>query len=83
MSVAAPVITAGVYNNYISRQNVYASEFLATGDPDYYNLADEMETNYYISYGVFWGTIGISGGLLVDVFVKLARYIKAAEALAE
>ena len=83
LSVAAPVISAGVYNNYISRQNVYATEYLATGDPDFYNLAGEMENNYYISYGVFWGTIGISGGLLVDVFVKLSRYIKAAEALAE
>jgi len=87
LSVAAPVITSGISNNYSSLQNAYAGEYFATIDPtlkqEYYDLATEMELNYKISRGVFWGTIGISGGLLVDVFVKLSRYIKAAEALAE
>jgi PEGA domain len=83
ISVAGPVITGGIFSNYASRQNGYAYEYLNTSDTAYYDLAAEMERNYYISYGVFWGTIGISGGLLVDVFVKLSRYIKAAEALAE
>lgn len=45
------------------------------------NSTDQKKAD--ISQGVFWGTIGISGGLLADVFVKLYRYIKAAEALAE
>jgi len=76
ISVAAPMITGGVYMNYLDRQNAYA----LAGFTD---LADQMKTNYYISYGTFWGTIGISGGLLVDVFVKLSRYIKAAEALTQ
>jgi len=83
LSVAGPVISGGIFSNFASRQNGYANEYLNTSDSDYYDLASEMEMNYYISYGVFWGTIGISGGLLVDVFVKLSRYIKAAEALAE
>jgi hypothetical protein len=83
ISVAAPVIMGGVFSNYANRQNAYVLEFLQTSDPSYSDLAMEMEKNYYISYGTFWGTIGISTGLLVNVFVKLSRYIKAAEALTE
>lgn len=83
LSVAAPMITAGIQNNYVGRQNAYAAHYLDTLDTEYYDLAMEMERNYYISTGVLIGTVAVSSGLLVDVFVKLARYIRAAEALAE
>lgn len=83
ISVAGPVVSGGIFSNYASRQNAYAYEYYTTSDIKYRDLADDMERNYYISYGVFWGTIGVSGGLLADVFVKLSRYIKAAEALAD
>ena len=78
LSVAAPVVSGGIYSNFADRQNAYAFAYGSDSA-----LAKEMERNYYITYGVFWGTIGVSGGLLVDLFVKLSRYIKAAEALAE
>lgn len=83
ISLVGPVVTGGIFSNYASKYNSYAYEYASTSDTTYYDLAEEMERNYYISYGVFWGTIGLSSGLLVDVFVKLSRYIKAAEALAE
>jgi hypothetical protein len=83
LSLAAPVIMGGVYSNYAERYNGYATEYNSSSDLDDYDMAQEMKDYYYISYGVFWGTVGISSGLLVDVFVKLSRYIKAAEALAE
>lgn len=83
LSLAAPVIMGGVYSNYADRYNGYATEYNSSSDSADYDMAEEMKQNYYISYGVFWGTVGISSGLLVDVFVKLSRYIKAAELLTE
>ncbi|MBB6478933.1 PEGA domain-containing protein [Spirochaeta isovalerica] len=83
LSVAAPVITGGIAQNFLSEEAAYASRYNLTYDPAYQDLMEESYQNYFISQGVFWGSIAVSGGLLVDVFVKLARYIKAAEALAE
>ena len=88
LSVAGPVVMGGIYSNFASRQNAYVNDYkdptdIHYLDPDYADLSDEMGTNYNISYGVFWGTFAVSSGLLVDVFVKLFRYIKAAEAMAE
>ena len=82
-SLVGPVVTGGIFSNYGSKYNSYAYEYARTSDMTYHDLAVDMERNYNISYGIFWGTIGLSSGLLADVFVKLSRYIKAAEALAE
>lgn len=83
LSLAGPMISAGINNNYLTRYNAYIGKFNSTYDAAYLDLADEMERNWKISEGVVIGTVAVSGGLLIDVFVKLSRYIKAAEALAE
>ncbi|MBN2658830.1 MAG: PEGA domain-containing protein [Spirochaetales bacterium] len=83
LSVALPVLSGGIAQNFLSSESAYAAEYKATDNPEYYDMANEAYNSYFISQGIFLGSIAVSGGLLADVFVKLARYIKAAEALAE
>ncbi|MDC7242043.1 MAG: PEGA domain-containing protein [Spirochaetales bacterium] len=65
LSVAVPVILAGVYQNLENR-------YIYTGSPEYLRQAD-------IAYYSFWGGIAVSGGFLVNTLFKLRNYIKAAE----
>ncbi len=97
VSLAGPIITIGVTDNYLSKRDgsaILYNEYntLILTEPTTYNVNqrdyyresyNDMNRNYGISFGVFWGTIALNTGLLVDVFVKLSRYIKAAEAMAE
>ena len=36
---------------------------------------------YNLTYGLMWGSVGINAVLLTNVFFRLSRYLRAAEAL--
>ena len=83
LSVAIPVVTQGMSENYLMQEKEYSSIYQITFEEEYNDLTREAYDKYFVTKGIFYGSLGLSGGLLANVFVKLARYIKAAEALAD
>jgi hypothetical protein len=72
-SLAPTVILLGVSQNYAD-MNINS-----TTQEDY----EDSYHAYQVSYGLMWGSVAINLGLLVNVFVNLSKYLKAAEDLSQ
>ncbi|TVQ37956.1 MAG: PEGA domain-containing protein [Spirochaetaceae bacterium] len=69
VSLPAPIILNGVYDNLFT---LLAAEPV----PD---DADRLRRTGNTVYWAYWGSVGVSSGLFVNMAVQLVRYIRAAE----
>ena len=72
LSLAEPLITHGIRENQFQRAN---SASLAGNQSAY----DEATGSYYLSSGLFWGGVAVSGALLGVSITRLVQYIKASK----
>jgi len=79
LSLAAPLILNGIRENQALLTNRYASLYNAYGTQDYLDKYGESYDNYYLSEGLFWGSMAVSGVLLGVSITRLVQYIKASE----
>jgi len=71
-SMAPTVILLGVSRNYAAMNS-------RSTDAD--DIASSLR-NYQLSNGFMWGSVAVNAGLLVNVLLRLSKYLKAAEDLA-
>ncbi len=83
LSMGAPLILYGIYQNQVSMYYDYAYQWIATDSQESYDKAQQYERYSDITYYSFLGGIALSGTLFVNTILKLRDYIKAAETSTE
>ncbi|MCK5248323.1 MAG: PEGA domain-containing protein, partial [Spirochaetaceae bacterium] len=75
-SLAPTIILMGVSQNYVNM-------FFAARDAGNVSEQEFAYNAYNLTYGLMWGSVAINVGLLINVFFKLSRFLKAAEELSD
>ena len=73
LSLPAPIILNGIYDNLFT---LFGAGTPAELDPD---AADRLMRSGNTVYWAYWGSVGVSTGLFVNMALQLVRYIRTAE----
>ena len=79
LSMGAPLIIYGIYQNQYNMYYNYALDWNTTGSQSSYEKALDAQKASESSYNFFLGGVTVSGALLINTLFKLKDYIKAAE----
>jgi len=73
LSLPIPIIINGVYQNIAT---LYADGTPPGLDP---GSSSRLLGTANVLYWSYWGSVGVSGGLLVNMIVKLVKYVRSSE----
>jgi hypothetical protein len=79
LSILLPVVLNGLNADYLSLTNHYADQYSMFPTSENKTLYDEAYTGFEVTRWSLYGSLVLTGGLLVNVLVKLYHFIKAAE----
>ena len=72
LSLPVTALSGGLFQTFFQTATVYKDS--GGSDP---SVISRLETGYYSSQAVFWGSAALSAGLAINAAFRLAQYIRS------
>lgn len=79
VSILLPVVFNGLYNDYLIRTNHYADQYSLSPTSENKERYDDSYTTFEVVRWCLYGSLALTGGLLVNALYRLYHFLKAAE----